>query len=64
MSNLVHDLHIERPAERDFAAAKALNRIVSRGAYEVALLCRGSRDIDRSPRATLRLRSLGKLRGL
>ena len=32
MSNLVHDLHIERPAQPDLAAAKALNHIESRGA--------------------------------
>src|SRR5262245_10614088 len=35
MSNIVQDFHLEGLADRDLAAAKALNRIISRGAYEM-----------------------------
>src|SRR5262245_24791058 len=58
MSNVGDDFHIERPADRDPAAAKTLNRIMGRGAHEMALLCRGGHDIDGGLRASLRLHSV------
>src|SRR5262245_51653255 len=61
MADLAHDVHLEGPSQGNAAAPEQLQRVLGRGASEVAFLWRCHRDIDGRPRASVRTDEAGQL---